>query len=268
MRRPLLLGTLLCGLLSAAYGQDPVRGRLLESPRHHEWLAVTYGDRTVYAYVAYPERPDRAPVVLVIHENRGLTDWVRSVTDRLAEAGYLAVAPDLLSGMAPGGGRTADFPHEDAAREAIYRLPGAQVMADLRAVAERARRLPAADGRLAVAGFCWGGSQAFAFATAYPDLRAAFIFYGTAPEDSAALSRIRCPVYGFYGGADARVNATVPRTARVLSQAGVPFEPVTYEGAGHAFMRTGELPGATEANRRACEAAWTRWKALLRQVFE
>ncbi len=263
MKRICISVALLFVLWGELPAQDAAHRRLLESPRHHEWIEVRYDGRAVQAYVVYPERPDPAPVVLVIHENRGLTDWVRSVADRLAEAGYLAVAPDLLSGMAPGGGGTRDFPDEDAAREAIYRLSPEQVLADLRAVADRVRRLAASDGRLSVAGFCWGGTQAFRFATAYPELQAAFVFYGTAPEDSAALVRIRCPVYAFYGGADARVNATVPATARILQRAGRHFEPVTYEGAGHAFMRTGEGPAASEANRRAREAAWARWLKLL-----
>jgi carboxymethylenebutenolidase len=236
------------------------------SSRHQEWVTITHDRRTVHAFVVYPEVTTKAPVVIVIHENRGLTDWVRSVADQLAEVGVIAIAPDLLSGMAPAGGRTKDFPSEDAAREAISKLPPEQVMADLKAVAEYAARLPASNGKVAVAGFCWGGSQAFRFATHFQNLAAAFVFYGTGPQDAESLARIRCPVYGFYGGNDARVTATVPETAEAMRRLGKTFEPVTYEGAGHGFMRTGEEPSAAEANRKAREHAWTRWKELLKKL--
>ncbi|MDW8168253.1 MAG: dienelactone hydrolase family protein [Acidobacteriota bacterium] len=246
--------------------QEWARRRLETSPRHQEWVTITYGQRTVHAFVVYPEAKTKTPAVIVIHENRGLTDWVRSVADQLAEAGVIAIAPDLLSGMAPNGGRTSDFPSEDAAREAISKLPPEQVMADLDAIADYAARLPASNGKVAVAGFCWGGSQAFRFATHRQNLAAAFVFYGTGPRDSESLARIRCPVYGFYGGNDARVTATVPETADVMKRLGKTFEPITYDGAGHGFMRTGEEPNPTDANRKAREQAWARWKELLKKL--
>lgn len=201
--------------------------------------------------------------MVVIHENQGLTDWVRSVADQLAERGYIAIAPDLLSGMAPNGGNTSDFPNPDDARAAIYKLQPDAVTADLNAIADYARKLPAANGKVAVAGFCWGGSQSFRFATNRPDLSAAFVFYGTGPE---SVTTIQAPVYGFYGGNDARVDATVPKTAELMKQDGKTFEPVTYEGAGHAFMRSGEEPNAAEANRKARADAWQRWLALLKKI--
>ena len=250
-------------IASAAAAQDPVRERLEDSPRHHEWVEVAQGDRTVHAFVAYPEAEGPAPAVVVIHENRGLNDWVRSVADRLAEAGYLAIAPDLLSGMGPDGGRTADFADSDAAREALYALSPEQVTADLDAVADYVAGLPASSGTVAVAGFCWGGSQSFRFATDRPDLAAAFVFYGTAPDDAAAIARIEAPVFGFYGGDDARVNATIGQTQAFAGEAGVTYEPVTYDGAGHAFMRRGVTAEPGDPNAVAREAAWERWLSLL-----
>jgi carboxymethylenebutenolidase len=205
--------------------------------------------------------------VVVIHENRGLTDWVRSVADQLAEAGYIAIAPDLLSGMAPGGGKTSDFPNGDAAREGISSLPPDQITADLNAVSDYVAKLPASNGKVAVAGFCWGGAQTFRLASHRADLAAAFVFYGTGPDSKDAIAKIKIPVYGFYGGNDARVNATVPQSAELMKEAGKTFEPVTYEGAGHGFMRAGEEAGASEANRKAREEGWSRWKALLKKVF-
>ena len=253
-------------LTSAACATAPTSGPIASldaTPRHHEWVTISGGDRPLHAYVVWPQRSDPAPAVLVIHENRGLTDWVRTVADRLAAEGYLAIAPDLLSGRAPGGGRTKDFPTEDAAREAIYALDGAAVLRDLENVAEWIRNRPGARGELYVGGFCWGGAQTFRFANAYPRISGAFVFYGTGPDEPTEVASIATPVYGFYGGNDERVNATIPRTAELMRAAGKRFEPVIYPGAGHAFMRLGEQPDASEANRRAREQAWQRWLTIL-----
>ncbi|MBN1361179.1 MAG: dienelactone hydrolase family protein [Sedimentisphaerales bacterium] len=250
----------------SATAQDPAVQRLNESPRHHEWVGVKYGDRTVQTLVVFPEVKDNVPAVLIIHENVGLTDWVRSVADRIAEAGYIAVAPDLLSGMGPDGGKTSDFPSTNAARDALYKLPPDQVTADLRAVADRAAKLPGCSGKLAVGGFCWGGSQTFRFATNRPTLKAAYVFYGTAPTDPNELKKIGCPVYGFYGGSDARVTSTTATTARQMLEAGKTYEPIVYEGAGHAFMRSGEQAEPDNANRKAHDAAWKRWLSLLKKL--
>jgi carboxymethylenebutenolidase len=246
--------------------QPHVRERLEKSPRHQEWVRVQHDHRVVHAYLVYPERKEKTPVIVIIHENRGLTDWVRSVADQVAEAGYIALAPDLLSGMAPGGGKTSDFPSEDAAREGISKLPPDQVTADLDAVADYAKKIPAANGKIAVAGFCWGGMQAFRFATHRADLAAAYVFYGTGPDSAEAVARIRAPVFGFYGGNDARVNATIPKSEELMKAAGKVYEPVIYEGAGHGFMRMGEEPDASAENRKAREQAWARWKQLLARL--
>ncbi len=252
--------------LANASAQDFAMQRLEKSPRHQEWVAVKHGERTVHAFLVFPEVKNKVLAVVVIHENRGLTDWVRSVADQLAEAGYIAIAPDLLSGMAPEGGKTSDFPSGDAAREAISNLPPDQVTADLNAVADYAAKLPACNGKVAVAGFCWGGRQSFRFATNRSDLKAAFVFYGTGPESKDDFAKIKCPVYGFYGGNDARVNATIPQSAEFMKAAGKSYEPVTYEGAGHGFMRAGEEPNAAAANKQARDQAWRRWHELLKKI--
>ncbi|HET9314929.1 MAG TPA: dienelactone hydrolase family protein [Vicinamibacteria bacterium] len=256
------------GILAAAplAAQEDALKRLESSPRHQEWTQVKSGERTVHSFVVFPEIKDKAPVVIVIHENRGLTDWVRTVADRLAEAGAIAIAPDLLSGAAPEGGRTKDFASQDAAREAIGKLQPDQVTADLNAVADYGLKLPAANGKLAVSGFCWGGGQTFRFATNRKDLKAAFVFYGTSPADKDAYARVAAPVFGFYGGNDERVNATIAPAADAMKALGKRYEPVTYEGAGHGFMRAGEEPGATDANRKARDEAWARWKELLKAL--
>ena len=249
--------------LPAAAAQDFALDQLENSPRHHEWLEIEAGDRTVHAFAAYPERSDDAPVVLVIHENRGLTDWVRSFADQVAAAGYLAVAPDLLSGFDEAHERTGDFESSDAARDAIYQLDGDQVIADLRAVKAHLAELPSSSGDVVVAGFCWGGSQTFRFATYADDIDAALVFYGTAPEDEERIAAIEAPVYGFYGGDDQRVNATIPATQERMDKFGKRYDVKIYDGAGHAFMRSGDDPAETGPNKAARDAAWERLTAIL-----
>jgi carboxymethylenebutenolidase len=255
----LLLAALL--ISPAASAQDWARAQLEKSPRHHEWVTIKHDGRGVETFVVYPESKDKRPVVLVIHEIFGLTDWVQDLADQVAEAGYIAVAPDLLSGMGPNGGRTPDFP-QGKATEAVSHLNPDQVTADLNAAADYGLKLPASSGKLFVGGFCWGGGQTFRFATNRGDLVAAFVFYGP-PPDKDAMARIKAPIYGFYAGDDARIGATVPATTEQMKAAGKTYEPVTYEGAGHGFMRAGEAPDASEANRKARTDAWARWKKLL-----
>ena len=242
------------------------QNRLETTPRHDEWVTIESAGRPLHAYVVYPQSSRKSGAVVVIHENRGLTDWVRTVADRLAERGYLAIAPDLLSGSAPNGGRTSDFPTSDAAREAISKLPRAQVLADLAATANYVRTLPSANGKLAVAGFCWGGSRTWDAANTIDRVAVAFPFYGTGPSTDEGVTGIEAPVYGFYGGDDARVNATIEPTKALMQKHGKTFEPVIYEGAGHAFMRLGEESETSDANRRARDEAWVRWLTLLRGI--
>ena len=254
---------LLAALLGArqAQAQDWARAQLGKSPRHQEWVTVKHDGRAVETFVVYPESKDKRPVVLVIHEIFGMTDWVQDLADQVAAAGYIAVAPDLLSGMGPNGGRSSSFP-EGKTMEAVSHLNPDQVTADLNAAADYGLKLPASNGKLFVGGFCWGGGQTFRFATNRSDLAAAFVFYGP-PPDKDALARIKAPVYGFYAGDDARIGATVPGAIEQMKAAGKAFDPVTYDGAGHGFMRAGEAPDANEANRKARTEAWARWKALL-----
>jgi carboxymethylenebutenolidase len=245
--------------------QDWAKARLEKSPRHHEWVEVKHGDRKVNCYITYPEVKDKAMAVIVIHEIYGLSDWARNVTDELAEAGYIAIEPDLLSGMAPGGGGTAELGGVDAVTKAVSKLPPEQVTADLDAVAEYVSKLPSCNGKIAVAGFCWGGGQSFQYATNNKDLKAAFVFYG-GPPTAEGMAKINCPVYGFYGGNDARVTKTVPTASEMMKQEKKTYEPVTYEGAGHGFMRGGEAPDARPADKKAHDEAWTRWKELLGKI--
>ena len=267
MKRTLwLIWPLLLLAAPAARSQDWARAQVEKSPRHREWVTVKHDGRAVETLVVYPESKDKRPVVLVIHEIFGMTEWVEDLADQVAAAGYIAVAPDLLSGMGPNGGRSSSFA-EGKAFEAVSHLNPDQVTADLNAAADYGKELPAASGKLFVAGFCWGGSQTFRFATNRGDLSAAFVFYG-GPPDKEAMARIQAPVYGFYAGNDARIDATIPDTTAQMKTAGKKYDPVTYEGAGHGFMRAGEAPDGSEANKKARADAWVRWRDLLSRGSE
>lgn len=276
--------------------QDWAKQRLAKSPRHQEWVKVKNGAREVSSFVVYPEVKTKATAVVVIHEIFGMTDWVQSLTDQLAEAGYIAIAPDLLSGMGPNGGGTSSL-DRTAIGQKIRDLPPDQITGDLNAVVDYVGKLPASNGKVVVAGFCWGGAQTFRFATNNSNIKAAFVFYGNAPlnEDRTvqqeALEQIKVPVYGFYAGNDARINETLTPTSVAMAELKKKFDPVTYEGAGHGFMRAGEAPEPTppqpkgdkeaddkaaadyqkalatwKANKKARDEAWVRWKKLLAAV--
>jgi carboxymethylenebutenolidase len=248
----------------AASAQDWAKAKLEKSSRHQEWVKVENGKRKVESFVVYPEVKDKVTAVIVIHEIFGLSDWARAVTDEFAEAGYIAIAPDLLSGMAPNGGGTAEL-GQNVGRT-IQSLPPDQITADLNAIAAYVSKLPACNGKVIVAGYCWGGGQSFRYAANNKDLKAALVFYGTGPTDEAVIKKINCPVYGFYGGNDARVTSTVDKSKELMKSAGKTYEPVTYEGAGHGFMRAGEQPGASEVNKKARDEAWTRIKDILKKI--
>jgi carboxymethylenebutenolidase len=261
----LLAAALLLPLAAAPlHAQDWAKARLDASPRHHEYVNLQHGGRTVQAFVVYPEVKTKAPVIVLIHEIFGLSDWAKEMADELAGQGFIVVAPDLLSGFGPNGGGTDAFPSTgDDRTKAVSGLDAAVVTADLDAAADYGKKIPAANGKIAVAGFCWGGGKSFAFATHRKDLSAAFVFYGPGPSD---VTTITAPVYGFYAGNDARIGATLPATTAAMKAAGKKFEPVTYDGAGHGFMRAGEAPDASPANKAAREQGFTRLVTLIKEM--
>jgi len=246
------------------HAQDWAKARLEASPRHHEYVSLKHGSRTVQAFVVYPEIKTKAPIVVLIHEIFGLSDWAKEMADELAGEGFIVIAPDLLTGLGPNGGGSSEFPSQDATTKAVSGLDPDVVTADLDAAADYGKHLPAANGKIAVAGFCWGGGKSFAFATHRKDLSGAFVFYGPGPAD---VSTITAPVYGFYAGNDARIGATVPATIAAMKAAGKVYDPVTYDGAGHGFMRAGEDPGnAVPGNKSAREQGFARLVKLLREM--
>lgn len=248
---------------SSASASAGVEGRLNDSPRHQEWVTVQNGERDIRVFVVYPETSAKVPAILVIHENKGLNDWARGMADQLAEAGYIAVAPDLLSEFDATHADTASFPSDDERTKALMTLDPAQVTADLEAVGAWAKALPASNGKLASAGFCWGGSQSFNLAAKSDDLDMALVFYGTGPTSEASYADVSAPIYGFYAGNDERVNATIPMSTTEMAEAGKTYDIETYDGAGHAFMRSGEDPSGDPANVAARNAAWERMKRVL-----
>jgi len=256
----LAAGTNLSGQ-SLPASDDTARARLNASPRHGEWVKVESGGDTINAWVVYPERSDPAPVVLVIHEIYGLTDWIRSVADQLAAEGYIAIAPDILTGKGPGGGGTESV-DRDGAVALVRALDRGEVVVRLNAVAKFATSLPAAQDKWASLGFCWGGSTSFAYAAAQPNLSAAVVYYGSSPS-AEALARIQGPVLALYGGDDARVNKTIPAAQTKMKRLGKSYQPKIYEGAGHGFLRAQEARDG--ANMRASEQAWPETIGFLRK---
>jgi carboxymethylenebutenolidase len=326
---------------SSAVAQDWAKANLAKSTRHGEFVTIHEpGGRDLQAWVVYPEIKDKAPVVVMIHEIFGLSDWAREMADEVAGAGYIVVEPDLLSGLGPATaasvtrspvlkrdvnfvstpeqetapakaplpgtgcdpmpcragqkpalrtsssneqaqdhshmqmpgngaayvparpGGTSAFPDQGAVTKAVSSLPDAQVLADLDAAADYGKKLPSANGKLFVAGFCWGGGKSFLFATHRHDLSAAFVFYGPPPAEDL-LKNITAPVHGFYAQNDARISATVPKTQEEMKALGKTYEPVVYDGAGHGFMRAGEAPDANAANSAARREGFKRWIDLM-----
>lgn len=258
--------TLLTASLPILSAQDFALKQLESSPRHHEWADVKSGDRSVRCFVVYPEIAAKAKAIIVIHENKGLTDWVRSFADQLAGEGYLVIAPDLLSDFSAEHKNTPSFESPDKATNAIYQLKPDQVTADLNAVWAYISKDKASNGKTVVAGFCWGGMQSFRYATNNSNIEAALVFYGSAPDKAEDISRIKAPVYGFYGENDQRINAGIAGTATLMKQEGKTYDYKIYPGAGHAYMRLGEDPAGTDANKKARDESWKRIVEILGKI--
>ena len=246
--------------------QDQYKQMLDDSPRHHEWVEVSVEDRVIHCFVVYPEVSEKATTLIMIHENRGLNDWARVMADQIAEKGFIVIAPDLLSGTGPDGGKTSDFATTDDARNAIYKLDATEITENLKAIETYAESISAANGTLAVGGFCWGGSQTFRHVTNSDKVKAGFVFYGTGPKEAGDYERIQVPVYGFYGGNDNRVNSTIEFSQEQMQKVDQPYEAAIYDGAGHAFMRRGLSPSGGQDNVNAREAAFARLVELLGEL--
>lgn len=249
-------------------GEAEAEAALNESPRHGEWIDIPLegSDVPLRTWAVYPERSDDAPVVIVIHEIYGLTDWIRSVADQLAADGFIALAPDLLSGRGPDGGGTESVETRDEVVEMIRDLSSDEASRRLDAVYAHALEMPASSGRVGTVGYCWGGSTSFGYAVAQPELDAAVVYYGTSPEEEEAYQRISAPVLGLYGGDDQRVNATIPDARETMEELGKTYEVEIYDGAGHGFLRAQD--GQEGANMEATRQAWPRTIEFFREHLE
>lgn len=248
-------------------GEADAKAALNASPRHGEYVDVTIpGEATkLRAWVSYPERSSKAGTVLIIHEIFGLSDWIRGVADQLAAEGFIAVAPDLVSGLGPGGGGTDSAATRDDVVKLVRMLTPEMATARINAARAYAASLPAASGKIATMGFCWGGGHSFRYAANRPPPDAAVVFYGVSP-DSVTLPLVQAPVLGNYGGDDARVDATIPPAEAALKQIGRTYEPHLYEGAGHGFLRA--QADRDGANLKATREAWPRTIAFLKKYLE
>ncbi len=244
--------------------QQGATDALKSSPRHGEFVDVSLPNQEtkLKCFVAYPERSDKAPVVIVIHEIFGQTDWIRGVCDELAKEGFIAIAPDMLSGMGPNGGGTESF-EGDAVRGAIRDLKPDVITQRLDAARDYATKLPAANGKAASVGFCWGGAVSFAYAAQQPALSGAVVYYGSPPAASE-MEKITAPVLGLYGQDDARITSTVDATKASMEKLGKRFESHIYDKAGHGFLR--QQTGKEGANQKAAEEAWKTTIAFLKDV--
>jgi carboxymethylenebutenolidase len=244
-------------------GANDVAARLAASTRHAEWAMVRVGNGdSVRAWVVYPERRTKAPVVIVIHEIFGLSTWIRGVADQLAADGFIAVAPDFLTGYT-GAFHPDSFP-VDSARALIRTLDPVQIQSRIDGVARWAMALPAALPRYGIVGFCWGGSVVFNHAVHAPTLGAGVAYYGAAPAPER-LTPVRAPLLGLYGENDQRVNATIASTDSMMRATGKTYEAQIFPGAGHGFLRAQDAQSG--ANLDATRRAWPAMLAWFRRYL-
>ena len=265
MKHLLLPFALLLAAVLPASAQDWAKARLDKSPRHLEWVTIKQGGRDVKCFVGSPEVKTKATAVVLIHEIYGLSDWMRGMVDQMAEAGYVVIAPDFLSGTGPNGGGTESLGGPDGVRGKIQGLTQTQIDADLDAAVAYVKKLDACNGKVVVGGFCWGGGKTFLYAAHNPSIQAGLVFYGAAAP-TELIGKITSPIHGFYAGNDARINAGLPAATAAMKAAGKAYDPVTYEGAGHGFMRAGEDPAGSAENKKAREDAWKRIKGILAKI--
>jgi len=245
---------------------DNAANALKNSTRHGEWvdIALPNSETKIKTWVVYPERKDKAPVVIVIHEIFGMTDWVRGVTDQLAAEGFIAAAPDLLSGMGPNGGGTESLGSNVG--QTIMKINAEEQAKRLDAVRDYALALPSATTKSACIGFCWGGGASFNYAVHQSGLNAAVVYYGT-PPSKENIAKIQCPILGCYGGNDNRMTSTVEPTKAIMADLKKVYLPNVYDGAGHGFLRQHTGPNG-DANLKASQQAWPTTIEFLKKNLE
>jgi len=230
----------------------------------HEWVDIPVGSNKVHTWIEYPDGEAPAPVVIVMSYEPGLDDWMRSVADELAASGFIALAPDVLTGLGPNKGNYDSFRSPDEAIRAIQtKVTPDQEMRQYLAAAAYGAKLPRANGKIGSIGFGPGGTLSFRFAAEAPTVNAAVVYYGPAPND-AILQKVKVPVIAFYGEDDPDVTRTVDATAATMKRAGKSFESQTYPGATHHFG----LIQVEGRNGPAIQDAWKRTLAFLKEHLQ
>jgi carboxymethylenebutenolidase len=239
--------------------------QLKASPRKSEWVDIKASSGApIKSFVVYPAGTAKAPVVIVIQEIFGLTDWIRGVADQLAKEGFIAIAPDFMSGMGPNHGGSAELGEQGSTKE-IGKLTDDDKVRILNDVRTYALALKNGNGKIGTVGFCWGGGTSFLYAMKQPALNAAVSYYGPMPSDPAAFAATKAPVLGLYGGNDARVNANIETAKTGMAQAKASYDPHIFEGAGHGFLRQQGGSANAPGNMKATQEAWPLTIAFLKQ---
>ena len=244
---------------------DPYVDDVLKtSPRHGEWVDIkTATGGTVKAWLEYPSASTKTGVVIVIHEIFGLTDWVRGVADQVAKDGFIAIAPDLISGMGPNGGGSAEL-GQQGSTQVIRTLTAEERTARLDAVMAYSKTIPSSNGKTGVVGFCWGGGSSLSYAISQPGLNAAVMYYGPAPTlpnsqtiDLSGLPTVKAPILAHYPGNDQRTLVSAQPISDEMKKLGKSFEFHVYDGAAHGFMHQ-----HSEADTKAAVESWPRTVAF------
>jgi len=244
---------------------DAAKEQIAKSPRHAEWVDIKMATGApINSFAIYPERSTKAPVVIVVHDIGGMSDWIRGIGDQLAKEGFMAIVPDLLSGKGPNGGGTASL--GDQVGQTIRTLTGEELNARLDTIMAYGKTLPSSNGKTGTIGFCWGGGTVFNYALNQPAVNATASYYGPMPPDPAAYDKAKSPILGLYGGNDQRVNANIPVAEAELKKHGAAYSPNIFEGAGHGFLRN--QTGQDGANLKAVQQAWPKTLGFLRQYTD
>lgn len=230
------------------------------SPRRAEWVEIPVGNAKLHTRIVYPDGHEKAPIVIVMQHGTGLDDWMLALADQLAYHGFIAVAPDMHSGLGPNGGNYDSFQFMDDAMRANAKFTRDETMRRFKAAREYGLKLPRANGKTASIGFCMGGGNSFAFAGEVPEYNASVIFYGGGP-DEATMAKIKAPVIGFYGEDDVKLTSTVEKTAADMKRLGKSFEYHIYPHATHVFLEFQDLGG----NTPAVADAWPRAMAFIKE---
>lgn len=243
-----------------------------QSPRKGEWVDIPMASGTkLHTWISYPQTTGRAPVVLVYQPGPGMdmgepvtrgggANWLRAIADQLASEGFIAVLPDLTSGLGPNGGNYDSFQFPDESGASLNRIPHSEVLDRIRVARDYAMKLPMANGRLGATGFCMGGGLAWESAAEIEGVNAAVVFYGTPPPEPV-MARIKAPVAAFFGRNDLGLAPRIAPATADMKRLGKEFDVHVYEEATHVFLYRQDLG----RNMAATEDAWPKAMAFFKK---